>query len=68
MVEIPKSKKIPKDYLIRMIIRVKAGSGKLTFILTLTTILRKMFQFNNVIQIAAPTGGASNGIGGQTIH
>ncbi len=27
-----------------------------------------MFQLNNVIQVAVPTGGAANDIGGQTIH
>ncbi len=64
----PDRDNIPEDYFIRMIISGKAGSGKSTLVKTLVTLLRRMFQFNNVIQVAAPTGGAANGIGGQTIH
>ncbi len=59
---------MPKDCYVRMIVAGKAGSGKSTLINTLVSIMRQMFQFNNVIQVAAPTGIASNVIGGKTMH
>ncbi len=55
------------DYL-RMLIQGKAGSGKSTFIKTLVTILRRMFGFQNVVIISAPTGNAAFGAGGKTIN
>lgn len=53
---------------LRMTIAGRAGTGKSRIINTIITILRKMFQDNNVIHVAAPTGSAAHNIGGRTLH
>ena len=49
-------------------IRGQGGSGKSTLLKTLITVLRKMFQRNDVCQVCAPTGSAAHEVGGRTIH
>ena len=51
-----------------MTINDQAGSGKSTLINTIVTILRQMFQFNDIVHVLSPTGGAAYSAGGQTIH
>jgi hypothetical protein len=52
----------------RMTVCGVAGSGKSTWINTLVTVLRKMFQSKNAVQVFAPTGSAAFTAGGETIH
>ena len=45
-----------------------AGSGKSTWINTLVTILRKMFECKESVFVFGPTGSAAYNAGGETIH
>lgn len=51
-----------------MTVRGKAGTGKSVMINTLTTTVRKIFQFNGSVIICGPTGCAAFGAGGTTCH
>ena len=45
-----------------------AGTGKSVLINTIVACIRKIFQDNDSIIVAAPTGAAAHNVGGQTIH
>ena len=45
-----------------------AGSGKSTFIHTLTTALRNIFQSTDAVKVCAPTGNAASNVSGSTCH
>jgi len=45
-----------------------AGAGKSVLINTVVGYIRKMFQDNNSVVVAAPTGAAAHNDGGQTMH
>ena len=53
---------------IRMTITGVAGSGKSTFIHTLTTALRNIFQSTDAVKVCAPTGNAASNVFGSTCH
>lgn len=53
---------------LRMIITGAGGSGKSVFINTLVTMLRRMFNDNDVVKVVAPTGVAACNVGGETVH
>jgi hypothetical protein len=53
---------------LRMTIMGAAGTGKSVLINTLVTMLRVMFDDNDVVHIAAPTGTAAFNVGGETLH
>ena len=55
-------------YPLRMTIRGVAGSGKSTFINTLVTAVRRIFQNDRSCKVLAPTGGAAFNAGGETCH
>ena len=44
------------------------GTGKSVVINTLVTLFRRMFNCNDVIRIAAPTGTAAFNVNGETFH
>jgi len=44
-----------------------AGAGKSVLINTVVGYIRKMFQDNNSVVVAEPTGAAAHNVGGQTI-
>lgn len=44
------------------------GSGKSVLILTLVSVLRRMFQSNTVCQVATPTGSSAFNVQGETVH
>lgn len=54
--------------LLRLTVTGVAGSGKSTFINTLVSVIRNIFEFNDSIQVFAPTGSAAFTAGGETIH
>ena len=45
-----------------------AGSGKSTLVKVLTSTIRQIFQCNDSVLVAAPTGSASFNGGGVTMH
>jgi predicted GTPase len=49
----------------RMTIMGAAGTGKSVLINTLVTVLRVMFDDNDVVHVAAPTGTAAFNVGGE---
>jgi hypothetical protein len=53
---------------LRLTIIGAAGTGKSVLINTLVSVLRKMFDDNDVVQVAAPTGTAAFNVGGETLH
>lgn len=53
---------------LRMIIQGAGGSGKSVLINTLVTVMRRMFNDNDVVRVVAPTGAAAFNVGGETIH
>jgi len=53
---------------LRMTIVGCAGTGKSVLINTVVGYIRKIFQNNNSVIVAAPTGAAAHNVGGQTIH
>jgi predicted GTPase len=48
-----------------MTIMGAAGTGKSVLINTLVTVLRVMFDDNDVVHVAAPTGTAAFNVGGE---
>ena len=46
----------------------EGGSGKSTLVKTIVGTLRRMFQSNSCVKVAAPTGSASFNGGGVTMH
>jgi septin family protein len=53
---------------LRIIVNGQGGSGKSVVINTLVTIIRKMFGFNDVVRVIAPTGVAAYKVNGETFH
>ena len=53
---------------LRMTVLGQAGTGKSRLINTLVSVIRKMFQSNDSVHVAAPTGAAAHSVNGQTIH
>jgi PIF1-like helicase len=45
-----------------------AGSGKSVLINTITTCIRKLFDYNNVVAVGCPTGTAAFNANGETLH
>lgn len=59
----------PKSFKpLRMIIQGAGGSGKSVLINTIVTVLREIFDDNDVVRVLAPTGVAAFNVGGETIH
>lgn len=53
---------------LRMILNGSAGTGKSVLINTLVTVMRRIFNDNQVVHITAPTGAAAFNVNGETIH
>ena len=53
---------------LRMTLNGPAGTGKTIVINTLVALIRKLFNDNDVAQVAAPTGVAAFNAGGETLH
>ena len=53
---------------LRLTINGPGGTGKTIVINTLVTLIRKMFNNNDVIKVCAPTGTAAFNAGGETVH
>ena len=53
---------------LRMIINGQGGSGKSVVINTIVTMMRKMFDYNEVVKVLAPTGTAAFNVQGETFH
>lgn len=53
---------------LRITINGGGGSGKSVVIHTIVTLMRKMFECDDVIRVTAPTGSAAFNVGGTTIH
>lgn len=53
---------------LRMTINGGGGSGKSVVIHTIVTLMRKMFDCDDVVRVVAPTGSAAFNVGGTTIH
>ena len=45
-----------------------AGTGKTLVINTIVTVIRNLFNENDVVQVCAPTGTAAFNTGGETLH
>ena len=52
----------------RMTVMGAAGTGKSVLINTIVTTIRTLFDTNDAILVAAPTGAAAYNVGGMTIH
>jgi hypothetical protein len=46
----------------------QGGSGKSVLLNTITTVLRQLFQLNDVVRVACPTGTAAFNANGETLH
>jgi len=53
---------------LRMTITGAGGSGKSVVINTIVSMLRNMFETNDVVKVVAPTGTAAFNVGGETFH
>ena len=53
---------------LRCTLNGQAGTGKSVLINTITSVLRRMFNYNNVVRVTAPTGVAAFNVGGETLH
>jgi hypothetical protein len=53
---------------LRMILNGSGGTGKSVLINTLVTVLRRIFNNDDVVHITAPTGAAAFNVNGETIH
>ena len=56
------------DQTLRLTVSGVAGSGKSTWINTLVTLIRRLFQDNDSIGVYGPTGSAAFNAGGETIN
>lgn len=53
---------------LRLVVNGSGGSGKSVVINTLITLMRRMFLYNDVVKIVAPTGTAAFNVKGETFH
>jgi len=53
---------------LRLTINGAGGCGKSVIINTIVTVIRKMFNCNDVVKVCAPTGTAAHNVGGTTLH
>jgi hypothetical protein len=53
---------------LRLTVSGCAGSGKSTWINTLVTMIRKLFNSDDAVSVFAPTGSAAFNAGGETMH
>ena len=53
---------------LRLTVAGAGGTGKSVIINTIVTLMRKMFQHDGVVHVAAPTGTAAFNVGGETFH
>lgn len=53
---------------LRMVVNGSGGAGKSVVINTIVTVMREMFDCNDVIRVAAPTGTSAFNVGGETLH
>jgi len=53
---------------LRMTVNGPGGSGKSVVINTLVSVIRKIFQRDDIIRVSAPTGTAAFNVGGETLH
>ena len=53
---------------LRLTLNGSGGCGKSVIINTLVSVIRRMFNQNGVVQVAAPTGTAAYNVGGKTLH
>ena len=53
---------------LRMTVLGAGGSGKSVVINTIVALMRKMFNYDGVVRVAAPTGTAAFNVGGETFH
>ena len=53
---------------LRIILNGAGGSGKSVVINTIVTVIRKMFDSDDVVKVAAPTGTAAFNVSGETFH
>lgn len=53
---------------LRMIINGQGGSGKSVVINTIVSVMRQMFDDNDVVKVVAPTGVAAYNVNGETFH
>ena len=64
-----KSKNEQKNFKpLRMTVMGQGGTGKSRLINTLVSVIRTMFENNDSVHVAAPTGAAAFSVGGQTLH
>ena len=64
-----KSKEKQKKFKpLRMTVMGQGGTGKSRLINTLVSVIRTMFEKNDSVHVAAPTGAAAFSVGGQTLH
>ena len=64
-----KSKKEQKKFEpLRLTVMGQGGTGKSRLINTLVSVIRTMFENNDSVHVAAPTGAAAFSVGGQTLH
>ena len=61
-------KKKASDAVMRLTVSGVAGSGKSTWINTLVSIVRRLFNNNEAIGVYGPTGSAAFNAGGETIN
>ena len=59
---------VNEEKVLRVTVSGVAGSGKSTWINTLVTSIRKIFDNNQTILVYGPTGTAAFNAGGQTLH
>lgn len=53
---------------LRVILNGQGGSGKSVVINTIVAVMRRMFGFNDVVKVVAPTGVAAANVNGETFH
>jgi uncharacterized protein (DUF1697 family) len=53
---------------LRMTVCGMAGTGKSRLVNTLVSVIRTMFNNNNTVHVATPTGASAYNVGGRTIH
>lgn len=53
---------------LRLTIMGQGGSGKSVVINTIVSVMRRMFNYNDVVRVVAPTGTAAYNVNGETFH